>query len=1548
MKVQYYIQLIILFFTSFFNLKSQTNEAVKLEISKDKLMQNPNCFFMDQSKQILLPADGGFMYSSFDNPDNNHGYNANENFVLTIKNQYQRKIFLRNHFFVCEKGDVLKIYNGEDTLSNLIKTIDGVTNENFLILSKNEYLTLHFKSNSFKTSKGFRFRLDNGPVIASNISNLAPLPSPMACASTPAADECVNAPLICDLSGYCGNTSGAYSAGNTSGLGGFCGSIENNSWLKFIASSTAASLAFTSSGCQDNSSGIQATIYASSNCSNFTSVSNCVSQGSSSGSFTITTNVNLVVGQTYYVMVDGYAGNVCNYSVTAQSGVALTPQITGPNQVCPGTSNIIGSSISAPSYTWSSTPPGTYPNSQNITVNPSVTTTYTLSIPGGGCSPSGATSVKTITVTSTLPPPNITAPNPSCLGSNITLTSLTNGGTYNWTGPNGFNSNSQSTTINNWTTANNGTYTLSIDYGGGCQTLPATININAVAAPVVNFVVVPSATICAGQSVTLTATGGSGANPYEWNWNILNTTASLQTCIIIPGVPAVPPFIPGTPSSTNCTNNPFNSLVPGIPSGSNGVFTPNANTQICAATNNAAGCRGSNCINITVLPSAGSITVSPTQTICPGQSATITAIGGTTYTWNPGGITTATAVVSPATTTTYTVSSPGCSSTQTQTTQVVVNGTPPNLGNVIGLGSVCPNQTGVTYSVNNVGGATYSWQVPPGASITSAPTNSNAITVNFGATAGSVIATASTACGSATSIVVVAVTPNPTITMPASTTVCPGQSVILTITGPGSYTWAPGSSLSSTTGSVVTASPSVTTIYSVSTDGCGSPVTGTVEIAVSGDPPNIGLINGPTTLCSNALSNLSYSVAFIPGTSYTWTAPPGANITSSPANTNSITMNMGSSSGSVIVTAANACGTATSIVTVNLAPTPTINVTPNQSICPGEFALLGAGGAATFTWMPGNLTTQTISVNPSSTTIYTVTGDNGVCLGTNTVQVNSASNPVLSISSGATVCPGSSATFTVGGATNYTWTPNIYLNNNNTASVISTPNASTNYTVIGANGSCQSNATVSIVVSNTVVVTASAASPTICPLSGTSLTASGATSYTWTPTLTLSSNTGAVVLATPAFSTTYTVIGSTGTCTNTAQVVVTPTTNPIITPASSPTICSGSSAGLSVSGANSYTWTPSPSLSATGIANPNASPNTTTTYSVSGSSLLGCVGSTVVTVNVIPTPTISITSAPSSASICAGQSITLNAFGAASYTWSPSASVSNITGSSTTATPNQSTIYTVIGSNGTAPNICTSSRTIQITVKPNTVVSISPRDSVCFGSSTLMYANGGNTYNWSPSNGVSNPNDSVTIVKPISTTIYTVTASVNGVCPGTATVEIVVNPLPSVNAGLDTTVNIDETITLFGTGNVPVGFTSADGSPMPCNFCPIVTVNPQNNTCYILTGTNGHGCTKTDEACVKVIKDWNVYIPNAFTPNGDIDNEVFIPVGYGVEEIKLWIFDRWGHEIFRSNDQIIGWDGTNKGKVCPQDVYIYQAEIKTMSGKKVKRTGHVTLLGKVR
>ncbi len=2380
MKKNFYVAILSLLSLSYF---SQTNihESVNLRPQKVSTAAHPNLVYLDASKTFNLPVDGGFLYSSLEGEmgTNSSGYNNNEDYVLTIHNQYDRTIFLKSHYLFLENNDVLEIYDGADMNAPLIKSVSGVLDRNFLIQSTGTDLTLHFRSDNSGTSRGFRFRADNGP--GTNNRPAAPLPVPMACASTPAADECVNAPLICDLNGYCGNTSGSYSAGNTSGLGNFCGSIENNSWLSFVASGTSASLNFNSGGCQDNSAGIQAVIYASSNCTSFTEVSNCESQSGGSGTFTITTNVALVPGQTYYVMVDGFAGNICSYTVGAQSGVALGQQITGPTQVCPGSNATLGASSTASSYNWTSTPPGVYPNTQTISITPTVTTTYTLTMGASACTPTGVTIVKTVTVTNTLNPANITAPPLVCYGSNVSLTSLTNGGTYIWTGPASFTSNVQSPTINNWTAANNGIYSLTINYGGGCATLPATVSITGVAAPVINIAVAPSLTICAGQSLTLTASGGSGTNPYNWNWNPLQTSIVLQSCI-------TPGF---------CTNNPLFSAIPGLAStGPKAVVTPNQSTQVCASYENATGCIGNKCVNIVVLPAASALTVTPvSSTICPGQSSTLTVSGGSTYTWSPSASLSsangATVAAHPTITTVYTVSTTVCGgSISTKTVQVVVNGTPPAIGAISGPTVICANSTGITYSVANVASTNYTWTVPAGASIT-AGAGTNAITVNFGASAGTVSVVAVGTCGTATASINVSLSPplsltvtpnatsicsgssttltasgatnytwspagtlssangtavtaspvttttytvigstgtctgsttavvsiNPSLSLtvtPNSANICPGSSTTLTATGATSYTWSPSGTLSSPNGSVVTASPVTATTYTVlgasgtctgvanatvnmngtlsltvtpatssvcpggssiltasgatnytwspagslssangstvsatpgsattytvigatgtctgsatanvtigaaltltlssntptvcpggsalldasgattytwspvatlssangsnvtatplantiytvvgSTGGCTGTSTISVNIGVcvssgcnlaairaaltsAGNIELLGMNNtcslyfinpqfmtGPQaqayaqTFGANlisvqsaaenadlvqALANQGYSSEVIwigysdaitegsyvwydgsplsysnwapgepndaggvedctqiypdgswndlncvgynslsvievnlcpqvtvttptihcpgtnvtlnastllgsPGYTYTWVQSAAETFTntSTPGNTDQITVTsmgantftvysedryscpqyaiaslsvnpnptitvntsticvgqqtatltangastytwapgtgLSSTNGAVVNgnpvstqaytvsgTDGNGCtGNATTTITVNSLPTITTNsaticvgqqtatltangattyswipgtglssttasvvtgnpastqnytlvgmdangclngtvttiavnplptVTVNSAtICAGQqTATLTANGASTYSWIPGtglssttgavvtgtpgatenytvvgmdangciNGTTTAIFVNslptvtvnssticvgqqtatltangatnytwspgtglsattgsvvngtPVSTQDYTVTGAdangclatanstitvnslptvttnsasicigqqtatltangaityswipgtglssttasvvtgtpgstqnytlvgmdangciNGtitsifvnslptvtvnsetICLGqqtatltangagtyswspatglnvatgaavtgtptatqvytvmgtdingcysdatstivvnaTPTITVNSATiclgqqtatlsangadtytwspgTGLSSINSGTvtgtpvatenytvtgtdvngcyasntatisvspiptvtvadtTICPGSSATLHASGATNYTWTPNQFLNTAFNGTVISTPSVTTTYTIDAETASCVTSTVVTVTISNTVVVNASASTSTICPLASSSLTATGATNYTWTPAISLNTNTGGTVVATPSADETYTVIGATGTCTNSAQVVITVTVNPTITVPSVSPICSvGGNAALAASGASTYTWSPNTALSSTVGANVNANPTSTQTYTVVGTSPLGCNNFTTITVTVIPTPTLATLANP--LTICDGSVSVLSAFGATDYTWSPSADLSASTGSQVNASPSISTVFTVDGSNGTAPDLCFATKTISITVIPKTPAIPGPVDPICFGASTTVYATGGNTYHWQPSVSASNPDDSTTFVSPVATTIYTVTVSNNGLCPSTATVQVVVHPLPTVDAGRDTTINIDESYVLHGTSDIDlnyVGYLSPDGNPLICNFCNVVEVAPDENTCYTLKAEDPiTRCVATDVICIEVTRDWNVYIPNAFSPNGDLDNDVFIPVGYGLEEIKLTIFDRWGSVVFKSNGDKIGWDGNSKsGKPCEQNVYVYQAEIKTMAGNTVKRTGHVTLLSRVK
>ncbi|MES2763304.1 MAG: gliding motility-associated C-terminal domain-containing protein [Bacteroidota bacterium] len=1437
-------------------LNSNLHEANALKPVKNNQSYNPNLIYLDANKLVDLPVDGAFLYSSLD-PESGiiaSGYNNNEDYTLTIKNQYNRRIFLRSHYFSSENiNDVLTIYDGQDTTALELKSLSGYLDENFAIMSSGEYLTLRFRSNNSTTSKGFRFRLDNGPGTNAKQGS-DPLPNPMACASTPAANECVNAPLICDLNGYCGNTSGAYTAGNTSGLGNFCGSIENNSWLSFVASSTSASLNFNSGGCQDNSSGIQAVIYASSNCTSFTEVSNCVSQGSGSGTFTITTNVNLVPGQTYYVMIDGFGGNVCSYTVGAQSGVALGQQITGPSQVCPGQSATLGASSTASSYNWSSTPPGVYPNTQTITITPTVTTTYTLTMGASACTPTGVTIVKTVTVTNTLSPANITAPPLVCYGSNVSLTSLTNGGTYVWTGPAGFTSNVQSPTINNWSAANNGSYSLTINYGGGCATTPTAVTINGVAAPVINIAVAPSMTICAGQAVTLTASGGSGTNPYTWNWNFLNTSAAIQTCALFVG----------------CSVNPLASSLPGITdpifggSGPSASFTLSATDQLCASSKNGAGCIGTKCVTITVLPAAAALTISPTSTICPGGNTSLTVSGGTTYTWSPAATLSspngATVTASPTVTTVYTVSTTVCGGTiSTKTVQVVVNGTPPAIGAIAGPTVICANSTGITYSVTNVASTSYTWTAPAGATITSG-VNTNVITVNFGSSAGTVSVIAVGTCGTATAAVNVSLSPPLSLTVtPNTSTVCAGSSTTLTASGATTYTWSPAATLSSPNGTNVTATPLATTVYTVI---------------------------GSTGTCT---------------------------------------------------------GSTTSTVTVGGALT--LTVTPNTStVCPGTPVTLTASGATNYTWSPAATLSSangtTVSATPAVNTTYTVLGATGTCTGTATAIINIGGSLTLTVTPNtSTVCPGTPVLLTASGATNYTWSPAATLSSANGATVNATPAAGTTYTVIGTSGTCTGSATANISMSAGLTLTLTSNTPTICPNGAALLDANGATTYTWFPSASLSSANGSNVTASPLVNTTYTVLGSTGTCTGVATVNIgigvcvssacdlalirsTLTSAGNIELLGMNNTCSlyfinpqymtgpQAQAYAQTFGANlisvqsasentdlvqalanqgyaanviwigysdaitegSYVWYDGAPLSysnwAPGEPNNAGDEDCTQIYADGSWNDLACGGYnslSVIEVNICPQ--VSVVNVPPTH--CPFTNVTMNAstlLGSPNYTYTwVQSGTSTFTTSSTGTSLNDQITVTSMGANTFTVYTedrysCPQSTTVSLNVFPTPTITANSA-TICAGQETAtLTANGATTYSWIPGTGLNATSGAVVTGTPLATQNYTVIGmDANGCMNGTIT-SIFVNPIPNVTASQNVTICPGDATVLTASGTTSytwspaISLSSANGSS--------VTATPTAPTIYTVQGSSANGCIGTGTVSVHVSN--NGFLPSVY------------------------------------------------------------------------------------
>lgn len=124
---------------------------------------------------------------------------------------------------------------------------------------------------------------------------------------------------------------------------------------------------------------------------------------------------------------------------------------------------------------------------------------------------------------------------------------------------------------------------------------------------------------------------------------------------------------------------------------------------------------------------------------------------------------------------------------------------------------------------------------------------------------------------------------------------------------------------------------------------------------------------------------------------------------------------------------------------------------------------------------------------------------------------------------------------------------------------------------------------------------------------------------------------------------------------------------------------------------------------------------------------------------------------------------------------------------------------------------------------------------------------------------------------------------------------------------------------------------------------------PEAN-CYEVTlaVTSIDGCVDTTSEQICIDPDVAIYVPNAFTPNVDNINEIFIPVCVGIdpEKYEFWVFDRWGNQIFYSDDINKGWDGKVQGAsdVCQIDTYVWKVKAIDVLGHKHNLIGHVNLI----
>lgn len=463
---------------------------------------------------------------------------------------------------------------------------------------------------------------------------------------------------------------------------------------------------------------------------------------------------------------------------------------------------------------------------------------------------------------------------------------------------------------------------------------------------------------------------------------------------------------------------------------------------------------------------------------------------------------------------------------------------------------------------------------------------------------------------------------------------------------------------------------------------------------------------------------------------------------------------------------------------------------PDHAKCPGVFPVfhigtppvfMGGVPPLTFLWAPSTgLNSSNIAMpvaNPSVTTLYTLTvTDNAGSTATDNVLVTIYPLPVIIVGATSTkLCQGSTATLIASGALTYSWAPATGLNTTTGATVLATPLTTTTYTVTGtdANG-CTNTATKTITVETYPIVSVTPVLTTVCQGVSTILTASGASTYTWSPNIGLSSTSGASVTATPPATITYTVSGSNGgEChgTATATIIVNPLPD-VQTSIGSALVCSGDNINITATGAVTYSWSPSTYLNTTSGANVTATPTSNITYTVTGTDANGCVNTATTVITISPDPIVTVSP---DVTICIGSSAPLTASGAFSYAWLPSTGLSSTIGASVIASPTVTTTYTVTGSNAEK---CTGTAVVTVTVNPLPIVSITPVNStINLGNIITLTASGTATYSWSPSTGLDATSGAVVNASPIVNTTYTVTGSDAAGCTATATSVVNINPL---------------------------------------------------------------------------------------------------------------------------------------------------------------------------
>ena len=518
-------------------------------------------------------------------------------------------------------------------------------------------------------------------------------------------------------------------------------------------------------------------------------------------------------------------------------------------------------------------------------------------------------------------------------------------------------------------------------------------------------------------------------------------------------------------------------------------------------------------------------------------------------------------------------------------------------------------------------------------------------------------------------------------------------------------------------------------------------------------------------------------------------------------------------------------------ITVNGLPeVEALSDAEENTICEGQEVVLTGAGATTYAWDMD--VEDGVAISPEGTATYTVTGtdDNG-CENTAEIEVVVNALPEVEALSDAeedAICEGEDVVLTGAGANTYEWDMEVVDGE------AFMPEGTATYTVIGtdANG-CENSAAVEVVVNPIPEIEASADEDVICLGETVTLTGSGADTYEWS----IGVNEEGEATPTESGEVSYTLTGTTAGCDNRVDIIITVNALPEVVATSNDednAICIGEEITLNGEGAESYDWD-------MGVTNGEAfAPEVgTVTYTVTGVDENMCENTAEIEIIVNALP--EVTASVSSEEICLGESVVFNGGGADTYEWD----MEVVDGEAFTPGADGTVTYTVTG---TDENGCVNTATVDLIVNTNPLPEVTAsvtEEEICLEDVVTFTGGGAETYEWD--NEVVDGEAYIPGVPGMVT--YTVVGTAENGCTNSASVDVLINALPEVEATVtEEEICIGGNVTFNGAGDEGVVYVWTEGVADGEAFTPAAT----GEGVYEVTGTDGNGCVSTDEVTVMV------------------------------------------------------------------------------------------------